>query len=86
MCNIESGRTTGPTENITTAKKDTIAFDEKGVCAACRYADLKEHDIDWKKREQELIYLCNKYRRDDGRYDCIVPGSGGKAVPSLLIF
>ena len=79
-CVISNQRPSSTVEfkNITTAKKDTIAFDEKGVCAACRYADLKEHDIDWKKREQELIDLCNKYRRDDGRYDCIVPGSGGK--------
>lgn len=60
------------------ARKETIAFDEEGVCAACRYADIKDHGIDWDAREQELRDLCDQYRRHDGRYDCIVPGSGGK--------
>ncbi len=57
--------------------KPVIAFDEEGVCAACRYADIKE-EIDWKRREAELIALCDKYRSRNGHYDCIVPGSGGK--------
>ena len=34
--------------------------------------------INWKTREDELLELCNKYRKKDGSYDCIVPGSGGK--------
>lgn len=59
-------------------KKETIEFDEKGVCSACQFADIKETKIDWKKREQELKELCDKHRSDDGSYDCIVPGSGGK--------
>lgn len=59
-------------------KKETIMFDEEGVCSACRYAEMKEHEIDWAKREQELIKLCNRHRSKDGSYDCIVPGSGGK--------
>jgi N-acetyl sugar amidotransferase len=29
-------------------------------------------------RDKELKELCDKYRRTDGSYDCIVPGSGGK--------
>ena len=29
-------------------------------------------------REQELRELCDRYRRTDGSYDCLVPGSGGK--------
>jgi len=60
-----------------TDRKPTIAFDEEGVCSACRYAELKER-IDWGAREGALRALCDRYRRDDGRYDCIVPGSGGK--------
>jgi N-acetyl sugar amidotransferase len=58
-------------------KKRAIAFGEDGICEACKYAELKKK-IDWKEREKELIELCNKYRRNDGRYDVIVPGSGGK--------
>jgi len=55
----------------------TLSFDSEGVCEACRYADVKEQ-IDWELRESELIDLLNQHRRDDGSYDCIVPGSGGK--------
>jgi len=58
--------------------KETILLDEEGVCSACRYADIKEKEIDWEKREKELIELCNFYRSKKGNYDCIVPGSGGK--------
>jgi len=54
-----------------------LHIDEDGVCDACRYADEKEK-IDWQVREQEFVELLKRYRRDDGRYDCIVPGSGGK--------
>ena len=28
--------------------------------------------------QNELIKLLSRYRRDDGGYDCLVPGSGGK--------
>jgi len=59
-------------------KKETISIDEEGVCSACRYADIKEREIDWAKREQELVELCNQYRSKEGNYDCVVPGSGGK--------
>lgn len=62
--------------NINTKKK-TLNFDEEGVCDACRNADQKEK-IDWKKREEELLKLLDKYRSKDGSYDCMVPGSGGK--------
>lgn len=58
--------------------KPTIDFDEEGVCSACRYAEIKNKNIDWEKREKELLTLCDKYRSKDGSYDCIVPGSGGK--------
>ena len=34
--------------------------------------------IDWNEREKELIDLCNKYRKKDGSFDCVVPSSGGK--------
>src|SRR5258708_2265019 len=62
----------------TQEKKQTIAFDAEGICAACRYADMKEQKIDWRQREEELKALLNQYRSKTGAYDCIVPGSGGK--------
>ena len=64
-------------KNATSDKKPTIAFDDEGVCSACRYADMKEA-IDWKQRDAELRELCDRHRSKDGSYDCIVPGSGGK--------
>lgn len=58
-------------------KKAVINFDENGVCAACRYAEVKE-TISWKQREDELVATFDKFRRNDGRHDVVVPGSGGK--------
>ncbi len=59
------------------SKKVTMNIDEEGICDACRQAEIKDK-IDWKMREEELLKLLEKYRRNDGNYDCIVPGSGGK--------
>jgi len=59
-------------------KKSTIAFDQNGICSACLVAQKKEQEINWKNREKELTELLDKYRRNDGYYDVIVPGSGGK--------
>ena len=58
--------------------KSTINFNEDGICEACRYQKIKAKEIDWMKREQSLIKLLNKHRRNDGGYDIVVPGSGGK--------
>ena len=59
------------------SKKATLNINETGICDACLHAEEKER-IDWKKREAELLKLLDKYRRNDGEYDCMVPGSGGK--------
>ena len=59
------------------SKKTTMQFDEKGVCDACRTAEIKDN-INWGMREEELIALLDKHRKNDGSYDCLVPGSGGK--------
>ena len=59
------------------SKKTTLHLDEEGVCDACRVAEQKAN-TDWNQRDKELRELCDRYRRTDGRYDCIVPGSGGK--------
>lgn len=59
-------------------KKTTIGFDDQGVCDACRYHETKEKQISWEKREQALIKLLDQHRRNDGGYDVIIPGSGGK--------
>lgn len=59
------------------SKKTTLHIDDEGVCDACRQAEIKDQ-IDWQKRENELLRLLDKCRRKDGHYDCLVPGSGGK--------
>lgn len=59
-------------------KKQTIGFAPDGLCEACRYQEIKTLEIDWDKRERDLLALLDKYRRNDGRYDVIIPGSGGK--------
>jgi N-acetyl sugar amidotransferase len=59
-------------------RKATIGFGPDGVCDACRYHDHKEKLIDWPERERSLLRLLDRYRRADGGYDVIVPGSGGK--------
>ncbi len=59
------------------SKKETISFDQDGICDGCKAADEKEK-INWKDREEKLFQLLEKYRSKDGSYDCLVPGSGGK--------
>lgn len=78
-CVISNQRPTSTAEfkHTINSKKATMNIDGEGICDACRYADIKE-TIDWKAREEELLALLDKYRRNDGYYDCIVPGSGGK--------
>lgn len=54
-----------------------IVFDVEGVCNACRHAEDKRR-IDWDARRAEFLALIEPYRAKDGRWDCIVPWSGGK--------
>jgi N-acetyl sugar amidotransferase len=57
-------------------KKEYIYF-VNGICDACTYLEKKK-TINWTVREEELLELCDKHRKHNGEYDCIVPGSGGK--------
>lgn len=59
-------------------KHSGLVFDKDGICDACRYAEMKDRLVDWEKREKELTALLDKYRKNDGSYDVLVPGSGGK--------
>lgn len=63
-----------------------LSMDAEGVCDACRVNEQKAH-IDWRAREEQLLRLLDRYRRADGEYDCLVPGSGGKdsAVAAHLL-
>ena len=55
-----------------------ITFNEGGVCNACQWHEIKKNKIDWDERNKHLEIICDKYRRNDGYWDCIVPASGGK--------
>ena len=57
--------------------KQAIHIDDENICDACRVAEKKSL-IDWDARDAELRELCDKHRSNDGSYDCLVPGSGGK--------
>lgn len=79
-CVISNQRPNSTVEYAHTAdsKKQTIHFDDTGVCDACRLAEQKKKGIDWEERERRLRELCDRHRSTDGSYDCLVPGSGGK--------
>lgn len=59
-----------------------VVFDEHGVCNACLNADHKR-TIDWHGRRDEFQRLIEPFRSRDGRWDCIVPWSGGKDSSSI---
>ncbi len=59
-------------------QRPRITFDKNGVCSACNYADFKKKNINWDEREKELLILLDKFRKNDGSYDVLVPCSGGK--------
>jgi len=57
--------------------KPGLILNEDGICNACLHAEMKK-DIDYDQRFEELKHLCEKYRRNDSYYDCIIAVSGGK--------
>jgi N-acetyl sugar amidotransferase len=78
LCVISNQRPSSSVEfNNRGQSKRYIDFDENNVCEACRFNRIKQ-EIDWEKREFELNNLLDKYRLNNGKYDCIVPSSGGK--------
>ena len=66
------------TKCVVSNQRPRIVFDEEGVCSACHFAYEKYHTIDWEERERQLQELLDKHRRNDGMWDVLVPGSGGK--------
>lgn len=79
-CVISNQRPSSTIEfkHLKNEKKKTIGFREDGICDACHYHSVKESQIDWKTREDQLVATLDKFRRNDGGYDVVVPGSGGK--------
>lgn len=80
-CNLSNQQPTTVNEyfHVSETIQSTVEFDDNGVCAACNFNKKKwDQTINWSDREKELIELCDKYRKNDGSYDCVVGGSGGK--------
>lgn len=59
---------------LNTSTRPRITFDKRGICNACQWSEEKKK-IDWKKRQEIFKKIIKK---DNVRYDCIVPVSGGK--------
>lgn len=58
--------------------KPDLFIDAEGVCSACRNYENRKA-VDYPSRLKELQGILEHYRSKDGsKYDCIVPGSGGK--------
>lgn len=62
---------------LTMSTRPRITFDERGWCNACVWTEKKK-TLDWDARQRDLKNLLDKHRRNDGRFDCLVPVSGGK--------
>ena len=45
-----------------------VNFSSDNICDGCRQAKIKT-EIDWKSREDQLLKLLDKYRRNDGEYE-----------------
>lgn len=63
---------------ILPANYPDIGFDGNGVCRVCREFDEKYAGIDWEARRRRLEKILDRYRGKGGKYDCMVPFSGGK--------
>ncbi len=62
---------------VVSNQRPRIGFDKEGLCGACRFTDIK-NSVDWKERDEVLREVCDRFRRNDGRFDVVVPCSGGK--------
>ena len=48
-----------------------------GVCNACLSFDLQKK-IDWDQRKSDLLKIIKEKKLDKNKWNCVVPGSGGK--------
>ncbi len=58
-----------------------ITFNENGVCNYCI-----NHTPITSKGEEALLKVLDKYRKNDGSYECIVPISGGRDSSFVLYY
>lgn len=56
-----------------------LHFDEDNICDACKSAKQKYEKINWEKRKEEFDELIKKIsNKNNYKYDCLIPVSGGK--------
>lgn len=65
------------THCLNMSTRPRITFDERGWCNACQWMEEKI-TLNWETREKELLEILDRYRSNNGGFDCIVPVSGGK--------
>jgi N-acetyl sugar amidotransferase len=58
-------------------QRPRISFDKNDICSACKFSDYKR-SVNWQERDVELKKLADKYRKNNGEYDILIPCSGGK--------
>lgn len=65
------------TNCLAMSTRPRLTFDARNWCNACVWTERKR-TLDWSVRQRQLENLLEKHRRSDGRFDCVVPVSGGK--------
>jgi N-acetyl sugar amidotransferase len=65
------------TKCLLPSTKPHLSFNENGVCDACSNYNSRD-EVDWEIRKKELDVILDRYRSQDGYWDCVVPVSGGK--------
>ena len=48
-----------------------------GICNACLSYDMQKK-IDWDKKKKDLLEIISKKKLNKNKWNCVVPGSGGK--------
>ncbi len=62
---------------VVSNQRPRIVFDDQGVCGPCNWF-VEKKKINWNDRKKEFLELIKKYKKNNGEFDVIVPGSGGK--------
>ncbi len=52
-------------------------LNDNGICNACLSYDMQEK-IDWDQRKSDLSKIISEKKLNNDRWNCVVPGSGGK--------
>ena len=52
-------------------------LNDDGICNACLSFDL-QNKIDWSQRKSDLLKIIKEKNLDKNKWNCVVPGSGGK--------